>query len=274
MLYKKRTGFGKCIWIINCVIIVFYLQFILYIILKPYGYLNEFVMTIVSEVNLFLAVFVHLRKFKLFAFLDNMNLLNHIIVFILLAGTGVFFWKAGFFSKERKPAFNEEYPDYNSLLDMKSIILVKDFDSYTPDGKVLDKNTYKGIIIKKGKILKGYIEIIVSQNNKPLTIWESIYFKSPYDVKEHNKCGGHIFRPKSLEVPASDKTHLLLPLNNIPFLSNIPYDESRNPENYNLFEYINNRTEIKYLVFISSLRPAKIDCIKIYYEGGELGLKK
>jgi hypothetical protein len=224
-----------------------------------------------------------------------------ILAFILLLGSGLFFWKAGFFEKrtpascsmefiqlcitedlckssslywwgdachldeESKPK-PSEYPDYDSLATMRSFPLVENFESYTPDGKRIDNKTFFGVILRSGKISKGYLEIVVSINNKPLTAWESIYFKASYNVADHYKYGGHLFRPDSLKVPPGNETHLLFPLNNISFLPNLPYLESSKPNTFNLFKLINNNKEVKFLTFISSLNPAKINSIKIYYE--------
>jgi len=225
-----------------------------------------------------------------------------IFVFILLAGTGLFFWKAGFFSRENTLACNKsnaqlcvseetcisngfywwdsschidkkvnpalsEYPDFSSLAEMKSLALIENFNSYTPEGKVLNSSEIKGIILKDGQISKGYLEIIASINNKPLTIWESVYFKAPYNVLDHYKYGGNIFRPESLKVPPSDKTHLLFALNNIPFITDgRKYSESAKPEYFDLFKTVNDSGRVEFLSFISSLIPTKIDKITIFYE--------
>ena len=222
-----------------------------------------------------------------------------VLALMLLAGTGLFFWQAGFFNKENqqnKPQCGKdyinlcntenlckdagfywynnscsiakisEYPDYESTLSMNNLNLVENFESYTPNSQILNKNVASGIILKNGKISKGYLDIVVSINNKPLTTWESIYFKAPYNIGNSNLYGGHIFRPDSLKVPPNDKTHLLFALNSIPFLSILPYSESKQPKTYDLFKILNENKEIKFLAFISSLNPAKIDSIKIYYE--------
>ena len=160
----------------------------------------------------------------------------------------------------------QQSPDYDSLSSMKSLTLVENFASYTPNKQVLDENEIKNIIIvKNGKISKGYIEFVATVNEKPLTIWESIYFKAPYNVSDHYKYGGNIFRPESLKVPLSEKTHLLFALDNIPFITG-KYSESARPEYLDLFKIINSNDEIKFLSFISSLTPAKLDSLKIYYE--------
>ncbi len=222
-----------------------------------------------------------------------------VLALMLLAGTGLFFWQAGFFNKKiqctkeypnlcetkeicetnnfywydeschlsEEPKLKpSEYPDFDSLTNLNSIILVKDFDSYTPDGKILNQNVKNGIVLRSGKLSKGYLEIVASIDNKPLTIWESIYFKAPYGLGNDNLFGGHLFRPNSLKVPTSDKTHLLFALNEIPFLPAIPYSESATPKKYDLFKIINDNREVRFLTFISSLNPAKIESIKIHYE--------
>lgn len=185
---------------------------------------------------------------------------------VVCTSNKLFWWDNSCHLVDKTKPQLSEYPDYDSLSNMKNTILVKDFITYTPKDANLDSHTMYGIILKNGKLSKGYLEITASINNKPLTNWESIYFKAPHNVVNHYLFGGHIFRPDSLKVPPSDKTHLLFALNSIPFLSGLPYSESKIPNTYDLFTIINDNKEVKFLTFISSLNPAKIDSIKIYYE--------
>jgi len=193
---------------------------------------------------------------------------------------GLYWWDNSCHINPKPEPKPSEYPDYDSLIDMNSIVLIENFISYTPEGNELielkdnDPYVFNGILLSPGKIIKGYIEIIASlknnqddnSDNKPLTNWESIYFKAPYYTKYNDKYGGHLFRPESLKLPPSEKTHLLFSLNNIPFIE-LPYIEFPEKKYYNnLFNTINQKEEITFLAFISSLRPAKIDSIKIYYE--------
>ena len=159
-----------------------------------------------------------------------------------------------------------EYPDLDSLSDMKSLELVKDFETFTPDGVVNSKFNKYGSFSQKGEISKGYIEIIASIDNKPLTKWESIFLRINYNSGDFRLNGGHIFRPLSLKLPPGDKTHLLYALNDIPFLESIPYDEARVPNHSNWFRYFKDGNKNDFMAFISSLSPAKIDLIKIYYK--------
>lgn len=176
-----------------------------------------------------------------------------------------FFWwnNSCHVTEESKPK-PSEYPDYESLSDMNTLVLIENFITYTPN-KVAENMTY-GIILRKGKLIKAYIEIIASINDKPLTEWESIYFKTLYNTIDHYKYGGHIFRYESLKTPPGEKTHLLFSLDNIPFIPHLPYSESTEPKKLNLFKIINTNKEVNFLAFISSLEPAKIDIIKIYYK--------
>ncbi len=229
-----------------------------------------------------------------------------IMSIILLGGLGLFFWRAGFFNSEniKRPICDSDhlylcdnekgcvsnnfywydgichkeiksdnelnsskYSDFNSLQSLKKTTIINNFVSYTPNSFQDDEFTKFGFILKNGKISKGYIEFIISKNEKPLTTWESLYFKVLYNTKEHYKYGGHIIRSKTLPVPdESNKTHLFYALNYIPFISSLPYSDQTNFYNFNLFEIINNNKEVGFITFISSLDPAKIDEINIFYE--------
>ena len=125
--------------------------------------------------------------------------------------------------KQLNISTSSEYPDYSSLKDLKKLVIVENFQSWTPNS---DPKTFKSIermILEKGNITKGYIYVKTSINNKAFSSWESIYMKM-------NDNGGHLFRPNSLPVPKSDKTELLFALNNIFYLPSIPYSETKTPK--------------------------------------------
>jgi len=151
-----------------------------------------------------------------------------------------------------------EFPDFDSLSRLKKLLIVEDFESWTPEANVKDDKIKKVIVVEKGTLAKGYIYIRASLDNKALTKWESIYLKL-------DDIGGHLFRSQSLKVPEGEKTQLLYALDNIPYLQSVPYSESRVPISANWFQLFGDKSEIEVLTFISSLRPAKVEEVSLYY---------
>lgn len=182
---------------------------------------------------------------------------------------GLYWWSESCHQVSESQPKPSEYPDYDATQNMKEIVLVENYKTYTPNGKFLPEYTDYGIVLREGKIAKGYIEFVASIKNKPLTDWESLYFKVLHNREDHFNYGGHIFREDSLKMLASDKTHLLYALNNIPFIQDLDYLWLKNPKRLDLFNILNTYKEINFLTYISSLNPAKIDSIKIYYECDE-----
>lgn len=154
-----------------------------------------------------------------------------------------------------------EYPDYDSLSKLQSLIITKDFTSWTPNPPYADNaKSITTLIVEKGNISKGYIYVRASLNGdnpSPLTQWESMYLKM-------NNNGGHLFRPLSLKVPPSNKTELLYSLNNVPYVT-YPYKEDKTPTIANWFTYFKDKKQIRVDAFISSRSPAKIEEIILYY---------
>jgi len=91
-LNKKRTVIGKFFWVINCILILFFVYFILSILLSPFHFLKDFIFAVVIILQFVFAVIMnHLKlQFKLFSFLDNIPIINHFILFLLLATTYYF----------------------------------------------------------------------------------------------------------------------------------------------------------------------------------------
>lgn len=153
-----------------------------------------------------------------------------------------------------------QFPDYDSLNRIKRLSLInKPFESWTPDSKLEPKMIVNKIILNKGELSKGYIYVKASLDRKALSAWESIFLKMNYT-------GGHLFRSKSLAVPPSDKTELLYSLDYVPYLEDIPYNESLNPLVTNWFQFFLPGQEIQIISFISSLKPALIEDLAVYYE--------
>lgn len=152
-----------------------------------------------------------------------------------------------------------EYPDYFSLNNLKKLDIVQNFSSWTPNASVDENKMIKEIILERGSIANGYIYVKTSINNQAFSSWESIYIKM-------NNIGGHLFRPNSLPIPKSNKTELLYTLDNISFLSSVPYSEIKTPLKANWFDFFKDNNKIQIVAFISSLKPAIIEEISLYYD--------
>jgi len=150
------------------------------------------------------------------------------------------------------------FPDFDSLIDLKKLKVVDNFQSWTPEAQVNEDKTQKTIILDKGTLAKAYVYIRASLNNKALTKWESIYLKM-------NDTGGHIFRKETLPLPSGDKTELLFALDSIPYLEHGPYSELRVPFHADWFQFFRDKLRLNILTFASSLRPVMIEEISIYY---------
>jgi len=139
-----------------------------------------------------------------------------------------------------------EYPDYFSLKNLKKLDIVKNFSSWTPNASIDENKMVKEIILERGEVAKGYVYVKTSINEQAFSSWESIYIKM-------NNIGGHLFRPNSLSIPKSDKTELLYTLDNISFLSSVPYSETKTPLKANWFNLFKDNNKIQVIAFISFL---------------------
>jgi len=84
-LLGRRTKIARVFWIFNAVAIVFFLHCIVATFLAPYGFLKEFVMSIIVVVELLLAILGYLAGFKLLKFIDNIPMYLHGIFAIIIA---------------------------------------------------------------------------------------------------------------------------------------------------------------------------------------------
>lgn len=154
---------------------------------------------------------------------------------------------------------SSNFPDYDSLNQLKKINIVSDFISWTPQSNLEQDKIKKTLVLEKGQLTKAYVYVRASLDNKALTQWESIYLRL-------NWTGGHLFRPQSLPIPPSDKTELLYAVNYVPFLTIIPYNEQNTPTIVDWFSYFNDGNIVEVNTFISSLRPALLEEVSIYYQ--------
>lgn len=154
---------------------------------------------------------------------------------------------------------SSDYPDFDSLSQLNKVTIVSNLTSWTPSSNLNDDKVKKVLILEKGQLAKAYVYIKTSLDNKPLTQWESVYLTM-------NWVGGHLFRPQSLPIPPSNKTELLYAINYIPYLNILPYNEQNTPLIADWFPYFIDGNRIEIYTFISSLRPALLDEITIYYQ--------
>lgn len=218
-----------------------------------------------------------------------------ILAFILLAGTGLFLWQAGFFNERSKlPTCSKEYihlcttenlckeiglywwdnschinpepepkpseyPDYDILKSLNALTLIENKVSWSPEGIKEKIIRYEVKLKSTGQFAKIYLYAEVSSTNKPFTQYESLYIR-------FNNEGGHIFRPQSLKIPADTTTRLLYAINNIPYLPSIPYSENKTPLTTNWFNFFKDDLLITVNIFVSSLKPAMLNKIILYYD--------
>ncbi len=158
---------------------------------------------------------------------------------------------------------------YQDLAGMTSLEVAKDFSSWTPGAKVEAEKTRTAMLAITGKISKAYLSVKASVGGKPLTKYESVFVKI-------NDVGGHLFRPRTLSTPESGSTSLLFPLNDLPVLPTIPYDETRAPASVDLSALLQDGKTVKLTAFISSLRPALFEEMSLSYvcaDGSECAIR-
>jgi len=151
-----------------------------------------------------------------------------------------------------------EYPDYDSLKDLTPLTIIDNQISWSPKGDPKQIIGYSKQLKSTGQFASIYLYAEVSINNKPLTQYESLYIK-------FNNAGGHLFRPQSLKIPTDTITKLLYAANNIPYLANAPYSENKTPLTTDWFQFFKDGSSISFYSFISSLKPAMINKIVLYY---------
>ena len=154
---------------------------------------------------------------------------------------------------------SSNYPDYTSLSKMNKVIIASNYISWTPNTNLEQDKLKKIVVLEKGNLAQGYIYIRASLDNRALTQWESVYMMM-------NWTGGHLFRPQSLSVPPSEKTELLYTFNYIPILLEVPYNEQVTPLVISWMPNFFDNSQINIETFISSLRPALLEEVTIYYQ--------
>ncbi len=141
------------------------------------------------------------------------------------------------------------YPDfYTATNEMHKTQVITDLASYVKKDTGEIVGQMKVGLTRVGKISRGYLIVKASvDQGRPLTIYDSIYLKL-------GDSGGHILRNKSLKTPNEPITSLLYPLNSIPYLRSIPYNENKQGEVTDWLTAINNSTKPIIFGFLSSSR--------------------
>lgn len=154
---------------------------------------------------------------------------------------------------------SSKYPDYSSLSTLNHLNIISNFTSWTPDSKLENDKTKMAIVLDKGRLSKGYVYIKASISSNPLTRSESVYLKM-------NNRGGHLVKNRSLPVPGSDRTELLFPLDSVFFYSKLPYTDSSPQFSVNFLAMFFPNSKVRIDTFISSLKPAVLEDVSIFYD--------
>lgn len=152
-----------------------------------------------------------------------------------------------------------QYPDYSALSRMKKVELLTKFESWTPDARKDPAKTKSVLVLDGGRLSTGYLYVKASVEDRPMSRWESIFVQMNYK-------GGHLLRSKSLPVPPGDMTELLYALDDVSYISSVPYQENSNYSKVNWFNQFNPGSRIRVDTFISSLKPAVIEELVIFYD--------
>jgi hypothetical protein len=167
-----------------------------------------------------------------------------------------------------KEKIASNFPDYNSLISLNKLVITTNFESWTPNATKDPRKVETKIVLDKGEIAQGYLYIKASVEEKALSRWESIYVQMNYR-------GGHLLRTKGLPVPVSEKTELLYALDDISYVTTVPYRENDDYSKTSWLNLFSNGAEIRIDAFISSLKPAVIEEMILYYvckDGSECSL--
>lgn len=184
-----------------------------------------------------------------------------VTVFLFLLAAGIIFFSI----REQirignEPEINASlYPDYAAIQRMQKVTIVKNFETWTPDSEIPDAYVKELGLVRTGRLSRGYVYVRATVEGSALTKWESVYVKL-------DEAGGHLFRSKSLPIPHNGKTELLYALDDVPYLSTVPYAEDRSPEHADWFSLLNEKPSMYAFTFISSLRLATIEELSIYYD--------
>lgn len=207
---------------------------------------------------------------------------------------GYFWWNNSCNLIEEQKSEPSKFSDYNYYLSLeKNLALINTpTPSYVKTADVItaEEKEIRSFIRQNGKIAAGYLFVDVSINNqpndpsdvsRPLTVWDSIYVSLQRKINGYKWkpiINGHLFRPKSLDVPESNTTRLLYDLRQVPFTT-IPYSDKNEYKSEDWLYMLNNNYDannkdhnviFEFTTFLSSLkRDGQINIINIGYECDE-----
>ena len=171
---------------------------------------------------------------------------------------GFYWWDSSCHFTEKPQPKPSEYPDYDSLKDLTHLTIIDNQISWSPEASLEKIISYPKQLESTGQFARIYLYAEVSIDNKPLTQYESLYVK-------FNNIGGHLFRPQSLKIPSDTITKLLYAINNVPYLMHVPYSENKTPLATDWFQFFGDGSSVNLYTYISSLRPATINKVVLYY---------
>ncbi len=203
------------------------------------------------------------------------NLAVYFVIVVILVTTSVVgFYLVNKFKKEQlSEIIPSEYPDYDAIKsddpdpDIKRALITEDCPkkgckSDRPATQELDAIEKRYKIKERFARVYLYAEVIVDYK-RPLTAWDSIYFKM-------GDFGGHLIKDENLlPVPPGDTSIYLYDLRSVSYYPTIQDKENRENRvnNFSLFNLLQDTAVFNIMVFISSDRPGRImKEVSIYYE--------
>lgn len=201
------------------------------------------------------------------------KIIGNVIFVIIVAGTAIFAiyttWRVHE-SQQQKVVVKQveklyQYPDFDAIKgenpdrNIKCLKIVENFTNKNPVTKNY-KDGVKKYFKVKGKFSRAYLYIeAMVDNNRPLTVWDDVYFK----INEDD--GGHLIDVNNLAKPSSEISKYLYDLRSLYYYPTV--EEKKKEATANLFELLKDEEELKINAFISSARPGGVmKEVSIYYE--------
>lgn len=163
----------------------------------------------------------------------------------------------------KAPVCDGGFEEYKNLVDKKqNIVLVKNKSSYAQEGKFVGLR--KVITRRQGEIACGYLFVSANKDTGILDEkYDSIYV-NPQGF------GGHLLRPRSLEITnkTANTTEVLFNLNNIAYLTDIPYrPDSQDFEISDWSKLLNVTSKVEFMIGLSTTNPSgTINEVQIAYK--------
>ncbi len=129
-------------------------------------------------------------------------------------------------------------------------------------------------LVVKGTIIKGYLYIVASADDRSLKTSDPNRFDDIYvnlielgrGSAQANEYGGHLIANRSLDTPKSEeKTELLFSLADVPYLKTYT-DLNKEITSGNWLEILNGDSSKKMVAFSSTLKKGVIQELSVYYE--------